>query len=111
MSEGDWVVLYDSRDRVLAYSLKDGTLKHRFFGEKAAVNPGRNQVAVQNFPGEINLYDLETGESRSKLVFNGKAVFLRFNLAGDKLFVLSDSQTAYSFDVDKAAAATVKPAL
>jgi hypothetical protein len=104
-SEADWVVFYDSADRVLVYSLKDGMLKHRFFGKHAAINPKRNQVAVENFPGEINLYDLDTGESQAKVVFNGKAAFVRFNLEGDKLFVLSDSQTAYSFDLKKIPAA------
>lgn len=101
LSEGDWVVLYDSNDRVLVYSIKEGTLKHRFFGGHAAINPQRNQVAVENFPGEINLYDLTTGESQVRLVFNGEAAFVRFNLEGNKLFVLSDAQSAYSFDLNK----------
>jgi hypothetical protein len=56
---------------------------------------------VENFPGEINLYDLDSGESRTKLVFNGKAAFVRFNLAGNKLFVLSDAQLGYAFDLSK----------
>lgn len=36
----------------------------------------------------------------------GSADFVRFNLAGDRLFVLSDTQAAYAFDLDKLAAAT-----
>lgn len=100
-SEGDWLVLYDSEDRVLVYSISDGVLRHRFFGDTAAINPRRKQIAVENLQGEINLFNLDTGESDGKLLINGKASLIRFNLAGDKLFVLSDSQTAYVFDLTK----------
>ena len=109
MSEADWVLLYDNERRVLIYSLKDGALKHRFFGENAAIDPSRNLVAVENFPGEVNLYDLDSGESRARVVFNGKAAFVRFNLEGDKLFILSDAQSAYAFDLNKALTAVDKP--
>lgn len=105
LSEGNWLILYDSEDRVLAYTINDGVLRHRFFGNDAAINPKRNQIAVENFPGEINIYDLDSGESIAKMVINGKAAFVRFNLAGDKLFVLSDSQSAYSFDLNKSGTA------
>lgn len=103
-SEGDWLVLNDTEGRVLVYSLKTGELRHRFFGSKASMNPQRNQIAVENFPGEVNIYNLETGELQSSFVINGSAAFVRFNLQGDKIFVLSDSQTAYVFDLNKAVA-------
>lgn len=101
LSEANWLMLYDSEGRVLVYSLKEGKLEHRFFGKNAALNPSKNMVAVENFPGEINLYNLETGESQAKFIFNGKAAFVRFNLEGNKLFVLSDAQVAYAFDLSK----------
>jgi hypothetical protein len=101
ISEGDWLVFYDSSDRVLVYSIKTGELRHRFFGGKAALNPNRNQIAVENLPGEISVFNLETGDLDRKFVIKGKAVFLRFNLQGERLFVLSDLQTAYAFDVRK----------
>jgi hypothetical protein len=105
LSEGDRLVLHDSEGRVLIYSLKTGELRHRFFGETAAVNPRRNQVAVENFPGEVSLYDLDTGDLKANVRIAGAAAFVRFNLAGDRLFVLSDAQAAYAFDLDKLAAA------
>lgn len=104
LSEGDWLVLRDSEGRVLVYSIKGGSLRHRFFGDAAAINPSRNQLAVENFPGEVSLYDLDTGDRRASLVVQGGAAFIRFNLAGDRLFVLSDLQTAYAFSLDKLAA-------
>ena len=110
LSEGDRLVLHDSEGRVLIYSLKTGELRHRFFGDTAAVNPRRNQVAVENFPGEVTLYDLDTGDLKANLRINGSAAFVRFNLDGNRLFVLSDAQTAYAFDLDKLAAASSSPA-
>jgi hypothetical protein len=101
LSEGDWLVLHDSEGRVLVYSIKEGDLRHRFFGGIAAINPKRNQVAVENFPGEVTLYDLDTGDRRASFRINGSAAFVRFNLDGKKLFVLSDTQSVYAFDLDK----------
>lgn len=103
LSEADRLVLHDSEGRVLIYSLKTGELRHRFFGDTAAVNPRRNQVVVENFPGEVSLYDLDTGDLKANLRIAGAAAFVRFNLAGDRLFVLSDAQTAYVFDLNKIA--------
>ncbi|HLM62356.1 MAG TPA: hypothetical protein VK308_16260, partial [Pyrinomonadaceae bacterium] len=102
LSEGDWLLLYDSHDRVLIYSLKTGELRHRFFGKNAAINPLRNQIAVENFPGEVSIYNLETGDRQAMYVINGSAAFVRFNLDGNRLFVLSDAQAAYAFDLNKA---------
>ncbi|MFL6255891.1 MAG: M48 family metalloprotease [Pyrinomonadaceae bacterium] len=110
LSEGDRLVLHDSEGRVLIYSLKTGELRHRFFGDTAAVNPKRNQVVVENFPGDVSLYDLDTGDLKANLRISGAAAFVRFNLAGDRLFVLSDAQTAYAFDLDKLAATSAAPA-
>jgi WD40 repeat protein len=105
-SEGDWLVLNDSEGRVLVYSLKDGELRHRFFGSRAAVNPRRSLLAVENFPGDVSLYDLDSGDRRGGFLIGGNAAFLRFNLAGDKLFALSNTQSAYVFDLSK----TIRPA-
>lgn len=101
ISEGDWLVLRDTAGRVLVYSISTGELRHRFFGDTAAINPRRNQIVVENFPGEVELYDLDSGERRATFRINGGAAFVRFNLEGNRLFLLSDAQTAYNFDLDK----------
>ncbi|HEX6188605.1 MAG TPA: M48 family metalloprotease [Pyrinomonadaceae bacterium] len=108
-SEGNWLILRDTNNRILAYSMKDGDLRHRFFGATAAVNPGRNQIAVENHVGEVTLYDLETGNSQAKLDFGKGVAFLRFTLDGRQLFVLSKDQTAYALDVDKSSAQSLAP--
>lgn len=103
VSEGNWLVLKDSQNRVLCYSIKDGALRHRFFGSRAALNPQRNQLAVENLPGEITLYDLDSGNRQTNFVIRGAATFVRFNLEGSRLFVLSDTQAIYAFDMNKLA--------
>lgn len=110
LSEGNWLVLHDSENRVLVYSIKDGELRHRFFGGTTAINVKRNQIAVENFPGEVTLYNLDTGDRQANFVVNGSAAFVRFNLAGDKMFILSDAQSAYAFDLNKLAAKTTAQA-
>jgi hypothetical protein len=106
LSEADWLVLHDSENRVLVYSIKSGELRHRFFGRNAAINPKKNQLAVENLPGEVALYDLDSGERLTTFVIGGSAAFVRFNLTGDRFFVLSDAQSAYAFDLNKLAPGT-----
>ena len=86
---------------MLVYSIKDGSLRYRFFGNNAAISPSGKYVAIENFPGEVTLYSLVNGNRIAKFELNGKVVFLRFNLSGDRIFVLNDAQTAYVFDVNK----------
>ncbi|MCI0665893.1 MAG: hypothetical protein L0220_32965, partial [Acidobacteria bacterium] len=109
-SERDWLALRDSEGRVLIYSIKEGDLLHRFFGDHTAMNPMNNQIAVENFPGEITLYNLDTGDRQATFVINGSAAFVRFNLEGNRLFILSDVQSVYAFDLNKLAAKTTTQA-
>ena len=100
-SEGNWLLLRDDNNRVLIYSINDGELRHRFFGSNAAMNPRRNQVIVENYPGELTVYDLATGNPQARLRFKSGAVFVRFSLDGKKLFVLTAGQVTYAFDIDQ----------
>ena len=100
-SEGNWLVLHDDNNRVLIYSINDGELRHRFFGANAAMNPSRNQVIVENYPGELTLYDLSTGDTQARLRFKTSAAFVRFSLDGKKLLVLTSGQVAHAFDTDQ----------
>lgn len=103
-SESEWLVLRDDNNRVLVYSLKDGELRHRFFGANAAMNPRGHQIVVQNYPGELTVYDLATGNVHSRLRFKTGAVFTRFSLDGNRLLVLTAGQVAYAFDTARFAA-------
>ncbi len=102
ISECDTLVLYDSEDRLLVYTISTGELKHRFFGKYAAMSPAKNHLAIENFPGEVTIFDLVSGERLGGLNIRGRAALIRFNLDGTRLFVLSDRQTAYVIDVKTA---------
>jgi len=95
ISKKTWLALSDDEGRVLVYSMDDGTLRHRFFGSKAILNPIYDQVAIENFPGEVSIYDLKNGERTAKYKMNGEIAFMRFSQRGDRLFLLSNLQSAY----------------
>ena len=90
---------------MLIYAIQEGELRYRFFGANAAINPSRQQVIVENYPGELTLYDLATGNSQARLRFKNGAAFVRFSLDGKRLLVLTAGQIAYAFDTDKMSAA------
>ena len=100
-SEGNWLVLRDDNNRVLVYSITEGELRHRFFGANAALNPRGHQIAVQNYPGELTIYDLATGNPVTRLRFKTPAAFTRFSLDGKRLLVLTAGQVAYAFDTER----------
>ena len=99
ISEANWLILRDSHNRVLAYSINDGQLGQRFFGANVAINPVASQIVVENHPGELTLYDLNSGDSQGRFVLKNRAAFARFSLDGKRLFVLTENQTAYAFDL------------
>jgi hypothetical protein len=100
-SEGRWLILHDSENRILAFNLQDGEIQQRFFGSTAAINPTRNQIAVENYSGEVSIYDLATGDKLARLILGSDVAFIRFSIDGKRLFVLTDEQVAYAFDIEK----------
>ena len=103
-SEGNLLVLRDDNNRVLVYAIKEGELRHRFFGAKAAMNAGATHLIAENYPGELTLYDLTTGNSLARLRFKTGTAFTRFSLDGKKLLVLTSGQVVYAFDTDRLSA-------
>jgi len=47
------------------------------------------------------IYNLTTGDREARLVLGSEVAFVRFSLDGKRLFVLTDQQIAYSFDMEK----------
>lgn len=109
LSEREWLVLRDSEERVLVYSLNDGTLRHRFFGSHAAINPRWNILVVENFPGEMAMYNLNNGDKVTDFVVKGGISFARFSLDGNRLFLFSEAQIGYGIDLTKIKITPAKP--
>ena len=96
---GDWVVVTDTRNRVLAYSLKSGEQRGRVFGGYGTVSPQAGLLCVENEVGKIALYSMNTFEKRDEMVFSSPISMLQFSSDGRRLFVLTADQTVYLLDV------------
>jgi hypothetical protein len=100
---GDSVIVKDTSNRVLIYSLKTGEQKGRVFGAYATLSPASKLLCVENESGKLAVYDLETMEKRDEFVFTSPISMLRFSQDGSRLFVLTVAQTVYILDVSSIA--------
>ena len=101
LADGDWLSVSDNQNRVLLYSLSSGELKHRFFGGDVTISSESNLAAIENFAGQISIYDLTTGEKINEMNFKAPVVLARFDKYGKKLFVLTSDQEAIIFETAK----------
>ncbi len=102
---GDWVIIADTQNRVLVYSLKTGELKGRVFGGYATVSAASGLLCVENESGRLTVYSLETMEKRDEFTFPTRVSLIRFSPDGKRLFVLASNQVAYTLDVSSASSA------
>ncbi len=98
-TDGDWVLVSDSENRVLLYSLKTGEQKARVFGDYAAIAPNGKLLFIANETGKLNLYDLSNMQSVEEFVFTSPVAMLEFSEDGKKMIVLTSNQTAHIFDI------------
>ena len=100
---GDCVVVTDTQNRVLVYSLKHGEQRGRIFGGYATISLEAGLLCVENEVGKIALYSLDSFEKRDEMVFSSPISMLQFSSDGRRLFVLTVNQTVYLLDVSAAA--------
>jgi hypothetical protein len=91
----DWVVIADSTNRVIVYSLSTGAPKGHVFGSRATVGAAAGLLCVENGPGRVRLYDLATLPMREELTFGHAVSLSAFSPDGKRLLVLTADQTAY----------------
>ncbi len=96
---GDWLVVSDTQNRVLIYSLSSGSLIGRVFGARAAVSASLGLLSVENERGKLTIYELATLNPVKNLAFATGIAMQRFSPDGGRLFVLTSNQTAYVLDV------------
>jgi hypothetical protein len=99
VARGDHVVIGDNQNRTLVYSLASSTLLGRAFGTPLDVAVDANLICVQNTPGEVTIYSSPDMQELDKLVFPSGVAFARFSRDGNRLFVLTRDQTAYTIDL------------
>jgi WD40 repeat protein len=105
------LVVGDSDNRILVYSLSSGEQIAKAFGHRAEVSATSGLVALENETGQILIYDLTTMEKRDEFRFASPVSSKQFSADGKKLFVLTASQEAYVIDLDaeKPAVKTLNP--
>lgn len=64
-------------------------------GSPLAVSPDRSLLATQSDTGQVSVYDLGSLEKVEDLTFADSVLKVQFSQDAKKLFVLTDSQTAY----------------
>jgi WD40 repeat protein len=95
LAAGDWVIITDTQNRILVYSLKTGELVGRAFGGYGTVSIAKQLLCVENEIGKLAIYDLNTMEKRDEYVFSNPISLLRFSTDGLRLFVLTKNQGVY----------------
>ena len=96
---GESIVISDSQNRVLVYSLATGEQTGKAFGGRPAVAKATGLLCVENERGQLTLYDLKTMTKRDNFVFSSPVSLARFSADGTRLFVLTANQTAYVLDL------------
>jgi hypothetical protein len=99
LAAGDWVIVTDTQNRILVYSLKTGDLVGRAFGGYDTVSLAKQLLCVENEIGKLAIYDLNTMEKRDEYVFSNPISLLRFSTDGLRLFVLTKNQSVYFLKV------------
>lgn len=96
---GDSLVLVKDHYRISLYSLNDSRLIARLNGEIPAASAAAGLRAASDESGILMLYDLRTGEKRNEVLFAEPVAYTHFSEDGKRLFVLSQFQESFIFDV------------
>jgi WD40 repeat protein len=96
---GDRVVIGDSNNRVLVYSMTSGEQTGQVIGGHATVSKNSGLLCVENEKGQLTIYELATMQKRDEFSFSSPVSLARFSNDGKRLFVLTTSHTVYVLDV------------
>jgi hypothetical protein len=97
-TSGDTVLLYDTHNRTLVYSLSSGQQKGKVVGKFRALSAGGDQMLIENEAGVAELYGTSTLQSLEKYSFPSRITHAEF-VASGRLMVLAADQTIYEIKV------------
>jgi hypothetical protein len=86
ITEGDSVVISDTQNRTLVYSLSYRSSEGQIFGGRAALSAASILLSVENGDGLLSLYNLQTLEKLEQFTFQSRLSLLRFNPQGKTTF-------------------------
>ena len=98
-SVGDAVVLEKDGVRVSIYSMRDGQSKARLVGVWPSATAESNLLALNLGGGRLGIFDLTSGAKLDEQVFPDGLAYTHFSADGERLFVLTEHQTAVILDV------------
>jgi WD40 repeat protein len=97
---GDMVLVADSLNRTLVYSLKSGQQRGKVQGNFWAVSPSGDRMLVQTGHGMGEMYDTTTLQSMASYSFPSRISDADFTADGKTLMVLTSDQNVYQFKAD-----------
>jgi hypothetical protein len=92
---GDTVLVGDSINRTLVYSLKSGQQKGKIFGSPRAVSNDGTKMLIEGKTGSADLYDIASLTPIAHFTFSSRIVHAAFTGDGNTLMVLTDDQAVY----------------
>lgn len=101
VAAGDTVVVNDTMNRTLVYSLKTGQQTGKVLGRFKAVSDSGDQVLVENEKGVADLLSTATLQVQAHYTFPARITYAEFTSAGD-LLVLTADQRVYQLDARSA---------
>ncbi|HEX3585753.1 MAG TPA: M48 family metalloprotease [Candidatus Angelobacter sp.] len=105
---GDTVLVADSINRTLVYSLKSGQQKGKVPGYVWAMTAKGERMLVEMGNGVVDLYDTNTLQPLAHYSFPARLSDAGFTGEGNTLMILTSDQTVYQFKTDVAAQAEAR---
>jgi len=96
---GDWVAVRGGENQILVYSLSRGIEVGRYFGGRPVLSAAAGLLCLENEPGHVVTYDLNSGQELARWVFASPTSLRQFSPDGNRLFVLTRDQTTYTLNV------------
>jgi hypothetical protein len=101
VSQGDWLVLAKDGQRVMVESLSKGQEILRLRGWMPAIHAATATLSLSPELGQLELYDLKSGQKLKNYRFPAPIAYTRFSAGGGKLLVVTQDQEVFVLDVSK----------
>jgi WD40 repeat protein len=92
---GDTLLVSDSVNRTLVYSLASGAQKGKVFGYARAISADGHLIFVENGKGNVDLYDVATLQPLAHYGFPSRIAHAEFSADASSVLVLTADQTIY----------------
>jgi hypothetical protein len=99
---GRMLIVWKVEGRLTVYSLDDGEIKARLNGSSPAANERTHLLTLVENETHLGIYDLRSGRKLGVENFGQPIIYAHFSEDGQRLLVLTRSQTVFVLDVGEA---------